>query len=383
MPEPAFVKPSIAHHHPTRAIIDLAAFRQNLAAVRSFLAPQVKVMAVVKANAYGHGLRRISGEAVANGVEYVGVARAYEGVELRMAGIMSKILVFEIVPQEHEQTAILQDLELTVGTVEGAKRLNAAAERLRRKAKVHVEVDTGMGRLGFPYREAAASIEAIARLPRVDLIGVYSHFATAESPDQSFAREQLLRFNGVLEDLRGRGVEVELRHMANSGAIISLPESHLDIVRPGLLLFGYTPGKEMQMQAPLLPVLSLVSKVVFLKTVGPGTTISYGKKFVTRERTTIATAPVGYGDGYLRPLSGKADVLIRGRRYPVVGSITMDQIMIDLGPESGIVEGDDVTLIGRDGDEAITCWELAEKAGTIPYEITCLITPRVPRVFIR
>ena len=383
MPDATTVKPSIAYHHPTRAIIDLAAFRHNLDVVRSCIAPGVRIMAVLKANAYGHGLRRISGEAVANGVEYVGVARAYEGVELRMAGIMSRILVFEIVPQEHINTAILQDLELTVGSLDGAKMLSAAAERLHRKARIHIEVDTGMGRLGFPSEHAAGDIEAIARLPRIELVGVYSHFATSEQADQAFARQQLMRFNDVLEGLRRRRVEVQLRHMANSGAIIALPESHFDIVRPGLLLFGYTPRKGMPVPQALQPALSLVSKVVFLKTVGPGTTISYGKRFTTTTKTAVATVPVGYGDGYVRQLTGKADVLIRGKRCPIIGAITMDQIMIDVGLENGVTEGDDVTLIGKDADETITCWELAEKAGTIPYEITCLITPRVPRVFIR
>ncbi len=383
MPETSLIKPSIAFHHPTRAIIDLAAFRQNLNAVRSMVSGSVKIMAVLKANAYGHGLRRISGEAVANGVEYVGVARAYEGVELRMAGIVHRILVFEIVPHEHEQTAIVQDLDLTVGTLEGAKRLSSAAAKLRKKAKLHVEVDTGMGRLGFPHEHAAKEIEAIARLPWVELVGVYSHFATSEQADQTFARLQLSRFHDVLENLQRMHVEVQLRHMANSGAIIALPESHLDIVRPGLLLFGYAPRKDMALSVPLAPVLSLVSKVAFLKTVGPGTTISYGKRYTTPAQTTIATVPIGYGDGYVRQLTSSGEVLIRGRRYRIVGSITMDQIMIDVGPDSQVAEGDDVTLIGRDGNDAITCWELAEKAGTIPYEITCLITPRVPRVFVR
>jgi alanine racemase len=246
-----------------------------------------------------------------------------------------------------------------------------------------VKVDTGMGRLGLNATAAGDEIESIARLPRIDLVGVYSHFATSEDPDQSFARYQMDLFSRVLEDLRRRRIEVPLRHMANSGAILELPESHFEMVRPGIMLYGYTPRSGMKQSTSLLPVMSLVSRVAFLKLVPPDTSISYGRRYFTTGETRIATIPVGYGDGYSRLLTGKADVLIKGKRYPVVGTICMDQLMADLGSETEVHEGELVTLIGRDGEEVISCWELAAKLGTIPYEITCLVTSRVPRRFVR
>jgi alanine racemase len=369
--------------HPTHAVVDLAAFRKNIAAVRSSIVPGTGIMAVVKADAYGHGMFRIAAEAVDNGVEYLGVARSYEGAQLREAGIENPILVFEIVPAEHQAAAIEHDLNLTVASVEGARQLNDAAARAGRKVCVHVKVDTGMGRLGLNAASAGEDIETIARLPRIDLVGMYSHFATSEDPDQTFARQQLELFTRVLEDLHRRRISVPLRHMANSGAILELPESHFELVRPGLMLYGYTPRPGMAQRVLLSPVMSLVSRVVFLKRVGPNSSISYGRRYFTTSETAIATIPVGYGDGYSRLLTGKAEVLIRGKRYPVAGTVCMDQVMADVGPESDVREGDLVTLIGQDGGEAIWCWELAGKIGTIPYEITCLVTSRVPRRFTR
>lgn len=369
--------------HPTHAVIDLAAFRENVAAVRSSIRGGAGIMAVVKADAYGHGMFSIASEAVEAGVEYLGVARAYEGAQLREAGIEIPILAFEVVPAEHQSAAIEHGLDLTVTSVSGARQLSEVAERLGRLARVHVKVDTGMGRLGLSAATAAESIESIARLPSIDLVGVYSHFATSEDPDRTFARHQLDLFSRVLEDLTRRRISVRFRHMANSGAILEFPESHFDMVRPGLMLYGYAPRQGMALRVSLSPVMSLVSRVAFLKRVGPNTSISYGRRFFTERETQIATVPVGYGDGYSRLLTGKAEALIRGRRYPVVGIVCMDQLMVDVGPEGDIREDDPVTLIGQDGGESIWCWELAAKIGTIPYEITCLVTSRVPRQFVR
>jgi alanine racemase len=316
-------------------------------------------------------------------VEYLGVARAYEGAQLRQAGISVPILSFEAVPVEHQAAALGYDLDLTVTSVDGATRLSEAAGRAGRKARVHVKVDTGMGRLGLQHSVAGKEIESVARLPGIEIAGVYSHFATSEDPDQTFARRQLDLFASVLEDLHRRGVDIPLRHMANSGAILQLPESHFEMVRPGLMLYGYTPRPDVTRRTDLTPVMSLVSRVAFLKRVGPGTSISYGRRYVTSGETWIATIPVGYGDGYSRLLTGKGDVLIRGKRYPIAGTICMDQLMVDVGSETDVREGDRVTLLGQEGGESIWCWELAGKIGTIPYEITCLVTSRVPRLFTR
>ena len=367
--------------HPTRAIIDLAAFRQNLDVVRSYVGEKVRILAVVKANAYGHGVKRITGEAVRYGIDYLGVARAPEAFELRMMGTTQRILVFEVVMQEHLQSCIEQDLDLTVVSLEGAQRLNGIAERLRKKARVHVKVDTGMSRLGFPFRNAASGIEAIARLSSIELAGAYSHFATSEDPDQSFANEQLNRFQSVLAEIERKRIEIPLRHMANSGAIMTLPSAHFDMVRPGIMLYGYPPGNGMTMRWQLAPVMSLVSKVAFLKTVDENTSVSYGRRYSTSSKTAIATVPIGYADGYSRLLTNKGEALIRGKRYPVVGTVCMDQVMLDVGTTSEVEEGDEVTFIGRDGKESITGWDVAAKVGSIPYEVTCLITPRVARVY--
>jgi alanine racemase len=373
----------LGYTHPTHAVIDLAAFRQNVGAVRSLIAPGTSIMAVVKADAYGHGMFKIASEAVANRVEYLGVARAYEGAYLRNGGIQIPILVFEVVPEEHMAAAIEHGLDLTVTSARGARLLNNVAELSGRKARVHVKVDTGMGRLGLNHAGAGEEIQAISRLPWIDLVGVYSHFATSEDPDQTFARQQLELFSRVLKELERREISVRLRHIANSGGILGIPESHFEMVRPGLMLYGYAPRPDMPQQSKLSPVMSLVSNVAFLKRVAPNTSISYGRRYFTSRETRIATVPVGYGDGYSRLLTGKAEVLIRGKRYPVAGTVCMDQLMVDVGPDSDVREGDPVTLIGQDGGEAIWCWELAGKIGSIPYEITCLVTSRVPRRFMR
>jgi alanine racemase len=364
----------------TRAIIDLGAFRHNLAAVRAYVG-QSKIMAVVKANAYGHGVVRIAADAASHGAEFLGVARVHEGVELRLAGLSPRVLVFEAVRADQIPTSIDHNLELTAVSVEQAQIMSEAGERAKRSVRVHVKVDTGMGRLGFPYQVAADGVERIARMQGVQLEGLYSHFATSDEEDAAYARQQMARFGEVIEELRRRRIEVPLRHMANSGAIIAFPESHLDMVRPGIMLYGYAPRDEMPQRFPLRPVLSLVSSVAFVKEVGPNESISYGRKYTTVSRTRIATVPVGYADGYSRLLTGKSEAIIRGKRYPIVGTICMDHVMVDLRDGSDVREGDDVTLIGSDGGESITSWDISAKLGTIPYEVTSLITARVPRIY--
>lgn len=347
------------------------------------MARHIKIMAVVKAQAYGHGLREVALEAIRDGVDYLGVARVDEGIELREAGIEIPILVFEIASPDALSVALKNRLELTVSSLEGARELGEIAAKQRSRARIHIKVDTGMGRLGFPFEDAVTAMVEIARHPTIEIAGVYSHFATAEGPDLEFARLQLERFTTVLKKAEQLRIPVGLRHMANSGAIIALPESHFDLVRPGIMLYGYLPRAELSLPQPLVPVMSLRSKVRFVKSVGPETSISYGRRYSTAGETRIATIPVGYGDGFPRALTNKANVLIRGKRYPCVGTICMDQLMVNIGQEGDVALGDDVTLIGRDGDEQITCWDIARVLDTIPYEITCLITPRVKRIYLR
>lgn len=374
--------PSLQSHHPTRALVSLSAFRNNLGVVRSHIGQGVKIMAIVKANAYGHGAVRIAAEAVTAGAEYLGVARVFEGIELREAGIAQKTLVFEVVPREEEETAIANDLELTVVDSEGAKRLSEAAGRIRKKVRIHAKIDTGMGRLGMDFRQAAHIVETAARCPHVELMGIYSHFATSDDPDLSFALGQLHHFNSVLEQLQRQKVNVGLRHMANSGAILTMPESYFDMVRPGIMIYGYPPRRGMISKVPLKPVLSLVSNVAMVKSVDANTSISYSRRYFTRTKTRIATIPIGYADGFVRLMTNKAEAIIEGKRYPVVGTVCMDHVMADVGPGDEVHEGDEVVLIGRDGSEVIDAWDIAEKVGTIPYEVTCLITQRVARIHV-
>lgn len=367
--------------HPTRALINLSAFRHNISVIKNHIGEKVGIIAVVKANAYGHGMEIITKEAVNSGVAYLGVARITEAVELRKTGFSIPILLFEIIPSNFVEQGIIYSIDLTVASLDDAKKIEAVAERVRRRANVHVKVDTGMGRLGHDWKKAAEFVEQVSRMKWVHVVAVYSHFATSEDPDQTFAREQLRRFHTVLDELSRRKIEIPLKHMANTGAIISLPESHFDLVRPGFMMYGHTPRKGMDGNE-LRPVMSLHASVSLLKKVEKGTSISYGRRYFAPQDTFIATVPIGYGDGYSRMLTGKADVLIRGRRFPVAGAISMDHLMVDLGPTTDITVGDDVTLLGCDGNESITLWDIAERLGTIPYEVVCMVADRVPRVVV-
>jgi alanine racemase len=366
----------------TCARISLGAFQINLNSVRSYVGPDVRIMAVIKADGYGHGMPQLARSAAEVGVKDFGVARVHEGVELRQGQPSETILVFEIPREDTLDAAIHHNLELTTVTEETAAVLEEAAERAGKKIRVHVKVDTGMGRLGLTPEQANHVVEKVARSRWLELAGVYSHFATSEDPDQSFARLQLRRFHEVLESAHRSRIEIPLRHMANSGAIISLPESHFDLVRPGIMMYGYPPGHGMLERIPLIPVMSLISQVAFVKTVPAGTSISYGRKYFTTETTRIATVPVGYADGYSRLLRGKANALLNGKRHPIVGTICMDQLMIDIGIRSSIRPGAEVVLIGESGSERITAWDIADAIGTIPYEVTCGISRRVERVYV-
>ncbi len=367
--------------HPTRAKISLAAFRHNMKIVRSLVGKDVQIMAVVKSNAYGHGMRTIAYEAVRNGASYLAVARIDEGAELRRDGIKQPVLVFEIPVLSQIERALLDNLELTIASKENALHVNAVAQKMKKKAKVHVKIDTGMGRLGFPLALAVENIRFIAGLAGLELVGVYSHFASSDETDLTYARVQLERFRSVLGELDKLNINIPLKHMANSGGIISLPESHFNMVRPGIMLYGYTPRKTMTTTPPLQPVMSLISKITFIKDVEPNTSISYNRKYFTKSKTRIATVPVGYGDGFSRALTNKANVLIRGKRFCCVGTICMDHLMVDLGLDASVQIGDDVVLVGADGVENISGWDIGEMLGTIPYEITCNVSNRVQRAY--
>jgi alanine racemase len=338
-------------------------------------------MAVVKANAYGHGMVEGARALLEAGADYLGVSMLEEGIELREAGIESPTLVFSPPFPNQAESILYYNLDATVCLRETAEVLNALGSSVGRKATVHVKVDTGMGRLGVDFREAVEFVKFVSSLSNLSLKGIYTHLATADERDKSFAHVQLVRFHDVVGTLSNSGTQIPIRHVANSGAILDLKDSHYDMVRPGIMLYGYYPSHETSESLSLRRVMSLRSRIDYLKMVEAGTPISYGRRYVTTRTTTIATVPIGYADGLSRSLTNKAEAIVGGQRYPVVGTICMDYVMLDLGTGSGAKVGDDVTFIGQDGDEEITAWEIADKLGTIPYEVCCAISDRVPRIY--
>jgi alanine racemase len=371
---------------PTRAEINAAALRHNLKEIRKKVGPKVKVMAIVKANAYGHGMVEIANLLAKEKVDYLGVGFLEEGIALRTTGIRIPILVLGGVLGEQTSEFLRHNLEITVSSIELAHRVNeetkafAKKRRKRTKARVHLKIDTGMERIGVRAENAVAFVREAASLPYLDLVGIYSHFATSDQRDKSFANEQLQKFTDVVNSVAQAGIDIPLKHIANSGAILDMPESYFSMVRAGIILYGIYPSQEIHPSIPIKPVLSLLSKVVFLKDVPPGRSIGYGRTFVTQQSTRVATIPVGYGDGYSRRLSHKVEVLIHGKRFRGVGTVMMDQIMVDVENDRSIHVGDDVVLIGRDGNEEITPLEIAERIGTNQYEVLTMIAARVPRV---
>jgi alanine racemase len=362
------------------ARIDLDAFRHNFAFVRSHLTPATGIIAVVKANAYGHGVDLIAREAERCGAAMIGVARSQEALGLTESGLSRPVLVLGTPAYVLLERTINAGVVHAVSSLEDAEAVSSAAGRLGKRAAVHVKVDTGMTRLGLDPAQAAATIERMARMPHLAVDGIFTHLADAENPNRILSRKQVEAFEGVLERIAAKGIEIPFRHCANSAAILTSPESHYNLVRPGLMLYGYLPDESLAVPSPLRPVLSLHSAIVHLRNVEPGVGVSYGHRYHVPRKTTLATAAIGYGDGYSRLLTGKAEALIGGRRYPVVGTICMDLVVIDLGPDSVCSLGDDVVFLGSQGGEAITAWDLARAIGTIPYEIITGITGRVERV---
>ena len=366
---------------PTVAEVDLSAIRDNVRAIGEKVAP-ARVMAVVKANAYGHGAVPVARAALEAGAQYLAVAMVEEAVELREGGVGSPILVFGGVLPGEADLYLEHGLSATVYTREAFRTLAEAARRRGKEARVHVKVDTGMGRVGVDWKRAGEFIAQVARTDGVVLEGVYTHLATSDERDKTFAREQLNRFRQVLRELDELGIRGFLRHAANSGAILDLPESYFDLVRPGVMMYGYYPSPDTSESVPVRPAMTFKTQVIYLKDVPEGTPVSYGRTYITPRRTRIATLPVGYADGYNRLLSNQGEVLIRGRRYPVVGRVCMDQILVDVGMDGDVEVGDEVVLFGRQGEAEVSVASICQKLNTIPYEVTCWVSKRVPRVYV-
>jgi alanine racemase len=376
-------QPVIANGETIRATwaeINLTRLSRNLQAIRAHVAP-AKVMIILKANAYGHGLAEVA-KHLGPESDYIGVAVLEEGIFLRRLGVTAPIIVLGGIWGDQVPQYLQHDLTLTASSVERLEQIDAAAGRMGLHAKVHLKIDTGMERIGVHYYTAQTLQEAALRCKNVEVEGIFSHFANADAPDLAHARLQLERFNEVLRFYEKNSLPLPLRHMANSAAILQLPESHLDLVRPGIMLYGIYPTAQVTRTVLVQPALAWKSRVVYFKVVRAGDPVSYGSTWQSDHPVRIVTVPVGYGDGYFRSLSDRAQVIIRGKKYPQVGRVCMDQIMVNIESDSAF-NGDEVTLIGEDGGSTITAQDLADWAGTIPYEILTNINTRVPRIYIK
>ncbi|HOV79446.1 MAG TPA: alanine racemase [Bacillota bacterium] len=370
---------------PVWAEIDLAAIAHNVREIRRVTNPPAKVMAVVKANGYGHGAVEVGRTALDNGAEWLGVARVTEAVALREAGIGAPILILGYIPPEQSGEVVRHRISQAVYTRDMALALSEAAGREGVRARVHVKVDTGMGRIGWLAGPGAAGeILSLASMPNIEIEGIFTHFAAADSADKKYSRRQFERFVEIIELLRRKGLEFPIKHAANSAALMELPETHLDMVRTGIAVYGLYPSDEVDRGiVALRPAMTLKARVAYVKEVPAGFKISYGCTHTTTGPTVIATLPLGYADGYSRLLSSRGEALLRGCRAPVVGRVCMDQVMVDVGHIPGVREGDEAVLIGRQGGEEIPADEVAAKLGTINYEVTCMVSYRVPRVYVR
>lgn len=369
-----------ASDRPTRIRVDLDALTHNLHALHTHTG--VPVMGIVKANAYGHGLVPVALHLEAQGIAQLGVAFVEEGLALRRAGVKAPILVLGGIHAPQVTRFLIHDLEVTVSSIDKLRQVEQAAESIGRKAVIHLKIDTGMERIGVHSESAAAFIEEAVASPWCTVKGVYSHLACSDDPSSAMTAEQLQRFLAACSHFERIGAPMPLRHLANSGGVLHFPETWLDMVRPGIALYGVMPDPASRATVALKPALSLVSSVVYFKVVKAGRTVSYGATWTAEADTRVITLPIGYGDGYPRALSSRGQVLVRGQRHPIVGRICMDQFMVDIGPSGTAYNGDEVVLIGRQGDAAIDCEAVAQAAGTIPYEILTGLNQRIPREYL-
>jgi alanine racemase len=376
------MNPFVFPKRPTVAEIDLRALAFNYRQLRKKIPRGVKILAVVKADAYGHGALPVSLKLEEMGADYLGVAIPEEGVELRRGGVKTPILIFGGIFQEDADEVIRYGLTPVVFDAESLKRLSKAAKKGRRKARVHIKVDTGMGRLGVPVDHFPAFLRELRRYPDIEIEGLLSHFSMTEG-EEDYTASQWKRYQEALNLARAMGISARYLHMASSATLTAFPSYSGNLVRPGIMLYGSYPSPGFERLIALKPVLTLKTRIHFLKSVPTGARISYGGTFVTQRESLIATLPIGYADGYSTRLSNRGEVLIGGKRVPVVGKVCMDLIMADVTDIPGVSKGDEVILIGRQRKERITADEVATKIGSIPYEVLCLIGKRVPRIYRR
>ena len=371
---------------PLKAEIDLSAIAANVRSVRSAIGPRCRVMAVVKADGYGLGATHVAAAAIEGGASWLAVACVDEGVELRRAGYSGRVLVMSYVPPDEARAAVLNNLTLVLHRARTGHALEQAARDMGMppgSVAVHVKVDTGLGRYGCLPGEFLPLVNELATLPHIRLEGLMTHLADADNSDLSFAREQLKEFNRVRRLAAEHHFNFDLVHAANSAAAFSLPEARFDMVRIGIMLSGYLPSAQLAEQVSLERAVTLRTRLARVYSADVGSTVGYGRTWTADRKSVIGLIPVGYADGYRRILSNNAQVLVHGARCPVIGRISMDQASVDLTDAGDVSEGDEVVLIGRQGDDEITADEVANWAGTISYEIFCGLSERVPRSYIR
>lgn len=367
------------------AEVNLDAIKHNYMEIRAHVPSEVEVMAIVKADGYGHGSVQVANLLQEEGVNRFAVAIVKEGEELRKSGITSPILVLGYTPRADIKALIENDLTQTVFSYDMAKTISDEAGTLGKTVNVHIKVDTGMGRIGFlSSPQSIEEVKKIASLPHINLEGIFTHFSTADEEDTTYTKKQWDIFEGFLTELREVGIELPVIHAANSAAIMCHSYANLNVVRPGIILYGYYPSDYLKGKVlDLMPAMTLKTQVVHVKELPEGSYIGYGRKFYTHQKTKIATIPVGYADGFSRSLGNKGRVLIRGQYAPIVGNICMDQFMVDVTKIKGVSVEDEVVLFGKQGEKEIPVEEIAQLLGTINYEIVCMIGKRVPRVYVK
>jgi len=364
--------------------IDLDAIAQNVRNIKTLIGEKIELMAVVKGNAYGHDILEISSIVLKNGATRLAVARLEEGIFLRKVGITVPILVLGLTPEQQVELLVSYNITPTVCRYETIEKLSKFAVKEDKRVKIHIKVDTGMGRIGIFPKHVLDFVTKVKAFKNIEIEGIFTHFSVADEKDKDYTETQFKKFTEVLTILEKEGIEIPIKHVGNSATFLDFPHMWLDLVRPGISIYGLYPSTEVQKTVKLNPAHSFKTRIIFLKELPVGESIGYGRTFTTKRRTKVASLPVGYADGYNRHLSNQGEVLVRGRRFPVIGRVCMDQSMIDVTNLPQVKVEDEVVLWGRQGQEEITVEEIADKIGTINYEIVHLPDKkRVAKLFIK
>jgi len=365
--------------------IDLDAITKNIRNIKKLIGMKKELMAVVKGNAYGHDVLEIVPILLENGVSRLAVARLEEGIHLRNAGFDVPVLILGSILKEQVELALMNDITPSVTSIEIVKKINELSLKMNKKSKIHLKIDTGMGRLGVKMGDAVDFIKKIFCFDHIEIEGIFTHFSVADQKNKNYTKQQFAQFKEILKFLKKEKREIPLKHVGNSATLLDLPHMWLDMVRPGIALYGLYPSMEVGKTIKLIPAQQFKTRIVFLKELPAGQSISYGRTYMThKENTVIATLPVGYADGYSRLLSNRGEVLVRGRRVPIIGRICMDHCMVDVTDLSSVKVGDEVVLWGKQGNEQITVEEIAEAINTINYEVIHMPDKkRVAKLFIK